>query len=563
MAGRRCVGAAGDVAHIGDEPYNPNEFSVHHPEPAMADQNQIDKIMGIAYNMMLSRREGRAGGAARSIRRSFEFGTGKKTAAKIGIGVAFGALAVGLSFASFGTAAPFIAAVAVGAFATGQLTNVGFAKLSGRKYRGVQRTNSWIEQYRNGQDDHAEELKSTNERAHKTIRRAFEHYRRGVRKATKLKESYLSAMDQPTCDAAADMVTRMFSVSHHWDKSRIYLVPALFLSQALLAAYEEMLQLFERSEAGMQTTLGELLDRHGPAPCDDVWCVATRNDLGQPGARPALRWDQAHIQSIRDRLDQHEDRILSAGFASRPPAVDGTVEIRTQQLFLDAGRAYSANRKRLGVRMSHGIKNVFARKTRSERISFGAGLGLSAVTAAAGGSVSGATAGMNMPAFFSPLVELGFQVTENSSGEVIDAAAGMADRNTGTTQIAHQREGTRTAADAQDVLQKAAEHMQEILKVGDLLQEAGRVGDRDCPAVIERLRTFYKIHHHLGKVEDYLGTGIDRIEVLATALAQKMDRFVPAHDRIWAETARIIATADHTQCAEVCYEIGGSGRRIT
>lgn len=527
----------------------------------MADPRRVTMIMNTAHSMMKANRGGRLKGIRRSIRRSFEFGTGKKTALKIAIGLGLGAVAVGVSAATAGAGAPVIAALAVGAFASGQLTNIGFSKLSGRSYRGVQRTNSWIEDYRRGSDDHSEGLKATNARAHKTIRRAFEHYRRGVRKASVMKEAYREATTAQTCDAAANLVARMFSVSHHWDKSRLYAVPGLFLCQVLLDTYLDMLRLFRASEEGMETRLGELLDAHGPNSCSSDACIAKRALMTVPANRSA-RWDPDRIREISEILNEHEDRLLSAGFASAAPGVIGPAQIRTQQMFRDVGRAYRANRKRLHVKISHGIKNVFARKTTGERAAVGAGVVLSGGMAAAGGGISGATASMDMPAFFDPLLELGFQLVENASGEAIDSASAQADRGAGTTDLAHHREGTKAGKESQESLQKAAEHMQEIIKIEEELKESGGVEPNDCDALLERLRVFYKIDHHLDKVEAYLGDAVSQIDVLAGALGDKMDRFVPAHDRIWELTGEIISRRDHSNCQGVCYKVGGTPRRV-
>ncbi len=172
-------------------------------------------------------------------------------------------------------------------------------------------------------------------------------------------------------------------------------------------------------------------------------------------------------------------------------------------------------------------------------------------------SVGGST-----PSFFDPLLELGFQLVENASGEAIDSASARADRGAGTTDLAHHREGTKAGKESQESLQKAAEHMQEIIKIEQQLQESGGVEPNDCEALLERLRVFYKIDHHLDRVEAYLGEAVDQIDVLAGALGDKMDRFVPAHNRIWELTGEIIGRGDHSNCQGVCYEVGSVPRRV-
>ena len=519
----------------------------------MADPTRVKMMMDLAYGVMKGRRL--TGGAARAVRRSWEFGSGKKTAAKLAVGLGIGAVAVGVSLATAGAGAPIIAAIAGGAFLAGQASNAGFCKLSGRQHRGVQRTNSWIQQHLDtNQSSQRDDLAATNERAHKTIRRAFEHYRRGVRKAAAMRTAVVEAAQGATCDHGVSAATSTFSAAHHFNKARVYATPGLFLCQILLDTYMDMLSLYSRSLPGMTSKVGDLLEAHNGSSCESDICFLER-DLVQGRHDHSERWQENALQDKMsaaadkaETLNAIQDQLMATA-ASILPAPDGNMPAhsRTRMLFQHAGRQYHVQRKRIGVRMRHGVRNVFARKTKGERVAV-------AVNTGAGVVIAGAGVGLSMHVDLAPaldaLCELGFQAVETAAGEGIDRAT--ADGDADQRGIDHGDAGTKAGAASQSALQKAAEHMLEIIKVERDLNESAKA--TDCDSAFERLRKFFKIEHHLGKADENLAEAIGYLEMLSVALTAKQENFVTAQNGVFVLVRDIVSQPDHSGCEGACYD---------
>jgi outer membrane murein-binding lipoprotein Lpp len=518
----------------------------------MADAALVNKFMRTAYQSMVDARSGKLAGARRWLSRSMRIGSGKKTAGKIAIGVGLGAIAVTVSAVTAGAGLPVIAAIAAGTFFCGQMTNVGFSKLSGRQYRGVQKTNAWIEKFRNSTEDHREDMAATKERAHKTTRRAFEHYRRGVRKGRVLVEAAEAAKKDRTCDSAANMLTAMFSVSHHWDKARLYAIPGIFLTTLLMDTYKDMLGLYTRSEAALRKGIGDLFDEHGGERCGADACFIGDEIDASGAVGPHLLWSDANFEQFMTNLKEHEDAITVSGFGPNTSSVTNPrVQQRAQQFFFDAGHVYFKRRKSIGNKMSHGIKGVFARKTKGERIATAVGVVTSAGLSAGGAAFSGATAGMDLSAAVDPAVEALSQVLENLAAEATEKLSEMADP-TGQTDLEHHAGGTKTAADTQSLFQKAAEHMQEIAKVEKTLADTKK-DHYSCDTAFERVRLFFKIHHHLVRVQELLTAAWTEFEPLLELLVEKRNKFAIAQRTIYKLTAEIVDNGNHGSCSEVCY----------
>lgn len=531
----------------------------------MADRARIRWMTQTAYQSMEAGRDSRAKKIRRSMRRSWQYGGGKKTAAKIAVGAAFGAVFVGVSVATAGAGAPVVAALAVGGFMVGQMSDAGFAKLSGRKYRGAKKTNSWMEKYRQmNEEEQKESLHSLDERAHKTIRRAFEHFRRGIRKAQAFTTAANQANADRTCDAASEMVLSALHASHHFDKARLYAFPAFFLCELLLRTYGEYLQLWRRSEAGVLTRVGELLDEHNGNACESSVCFAVAPVQPIGVARPSL-WDQGKIDELTNKVQKLDDKLTAAGFAPAPPAPSGARAAvdRAHQLFMHAGTKYHRERRRLRVKMKHGVTTMWARKTTGERRAFVGSRVVSAGLAAAGGGVGGAglaaeSAGHAFPAWVDPITELTSQVTENVLGQGIDAATADGDAPD-AGDIAHHKEGTAVGAASQENLKKAAVHLYEIVKLVEQLKSSEKA--TDCDSALARLREAYKIEHHLAKTQTYLEASIKQADFLGTKLAEQTDQFKQAHDAAFALAVRIVGRTNHADCGSVCY--GPKGQLLT
>lgn len=520
----------------------------------MADAQRVNMFLDTAYASMLEGRSSRAKKIRRSLRRSWKYGGGKKKAAKIAVGVAFGAIFVGVSAATAGAGAPVIAGLAIGAFAVGQMSDAGFAKLSGRKFRGKQKTQNWMDQYRTlNSAEQTDTLQVTQERAHKTIRRAFEHYRRAVRKARAAQAAAVAATDEQTCDAAAEMVLSTLHVSHHFDKARTYEFPALFLCMTMLETYKQYLGVWQQAEPTLRTRTAEILDGHAQdTPCAGDDCLAV-GPIEPIQVEPHPRfWDANTIARKERELKELDDELTLAGFAPTVPAPPGSRDAvqRAHALFLDAAKKYHVEHKSLRVKMKHGVTNMWARKTSGERKGFVASKVVAAGLAAGGGGISGATASMNMPAFFDPLLEIGFEATQEGADQFIDRVTEDDDLG-GPGDIEHHADASRAGAEGQSTIQKAAVHLFEIMKIMEALKTSDKAND--CKTAVARLREIYKIEHHLAKTQKYLGDSIQKILMLGNELKAKVDASKAANEQVYRLALRIVGRTNHGGCGKVCY----------
>lgn len=520
----------------------------------MADAQRVEMLLGAAYTSMLEARGNRAKKIRRSLRRSWQYGGGKKKVAKLAVGAAFGAIFVGVSAATAGAGAPVIAALAIGGFMVGQMSDVGFAKLSGRKYRGKQKTQNWMDKYRSmNSEEQTENLQVTQERAHKTIRRAFEHYRRAVRKARAAQEAAQAAATDQTCDAAAEMVLSTLHVSHHFDKARTYEFPALFLCQTLLQTYKTYLRVWQTGEPNLRARAAEILDGHAQdTACESDPCFAVE-PVQQGAALPhPTFWDATVIARKENELKELDDELTMAGFAPGAPAPPGARDAvqRAHALFQDAGKKYHVEHKSLRVKMKHGITNMWARKTSGERKAFVASKVVAAGLAAGGGGVSGGTASLDLPKFFDPLLEVGFEATQEAVDQIVDRATEDEELG-GQSDIEHHKDAARAGAEGQSTIQKAAVHLFEIMKIMDALKTSEKA--TDCASAVERAREIYKIEHHLGKTQKYLGDSIAKVLMLGNDLKAKVDASKAANEQVFQLALRIVGRTSHGNCGKVCY----------
>ena len=524
----------------------------------MASDKQIDALLNHAMAAMLEARQDKRKGQARAIRRGWEYGGGKKKAAKVGIGLAIGGVALAITIGTGGAGAALIAGVAAGAFAASQLSDAGFAKLAGRSYRGAQKTESWIHEYRNGPADQRESVKSLDERAHKTVRRAFEHYRRAVSKAQKAKQAFDQLQgNSATCDDLRDAVFGILSVSHHLDKARLYAHPALFLCQVLLTIYEETRDKWENVPKQLRAGVGKMLDDHKGETCGATPCFAVGNLGSPPPSHPQI-WAKGEVAHLSKKLSELEDKLDHAPLSTPPQRRDP----KTHSLWDDAKTKYED--RSLLVKMKHGIQNPWARKTTKERVAFGVGktvsVGLSG--AGMGGALGLDSVGIDLGAW-DILVELGFQTVEFAAGEGVDKITSDDEAETDgdllhshrkwappTADLDLQSTRARVAASTQDELRKAAVHIYEIHKIVELLQD---MTEDDCDEMVEKVRQLYKIEHHLSKVQEYLHGSTLSLNLLVRLLALKIEACNKLEKKIWKECDRILSSGDHSACEEVCY----------
>lgn len=528
------------------------------PSPDFAPEIKAIKMTALAS--MQAGRASKAKRIRRSVRRSWTYGGGKKTAAKLAVGVGFGAIFVGVSVATAGAATPaLIAGLAIGAYAVGQMTDAGFAKLGGRKYRGGRATNEWVEKYT--RPDTAEKAKALEERAHKTARRAFEHYRRSIEKARIAHNLAVDASkDEATCDDAAALVMGLMSVTRHLEKSRIYTYPALFLCDMVLEAYSGFMRSWtgagggESVNAKVDASIKKLMEGHQGA-CESEFCFFDSRGAFR-GGQPAVTslqplWTSDEIDQKAQAISEARNRLdLSAVCA--PPL---SHRYATRALYQDAGNKYE--HRSVGVKIKHSVTSAWARKTKSEQKSYVAsqitGAALSAGSAGIGGGLWANN--ININAGWEFLIEGGFQVVGNLTNETIDRNVSTTDASQQT--IDRQKHGSAVAAEAQDYLRKAAVHLWEAQKIVDALQTSDPADT--CDTAIDRLREIYKIRHHLGKTQLYLGQAIDFVVLLTTHLAIKIEASNDIHGDAFREIDKIMSR-DHGRCGKVCY--GASPPRL-
>ena len=90
-----------------------------------------------AYDLMMQGRASKGGKLARSARRSWNYGGGKKTVIKVGVGLGVATGFAALGVATHGVGIPIIVGLAAGGLAVGKLSDTAFAKLWGRQYTGA------------------------------------------------------------------------------------------------------------------------------------------------------------------------------------------------------------------------------------------------------------------------------------------------------------------------------------------------------------------------------------------------------------------------------------------
>lgn len=538
----------------------------------MADQKRIDALLNQAFLEMSQARADKHKGRMRAIRRGWQYGGGKKKAAKIGIGLAIGGVVLAVSLGTGGAGLPLIAGLAAGAFAASQLSDAGFAKLAGRQYRGAQRTTSWIDEYRAmNAAAQRDAVKTLDERAHKTVRRAFQHYRKASSKAVNAKSAFDVVKGQDaTCEDLANLVCSTLSVSHHLDKARLYAHPSIFMCELLLKIYDDERVQWEAIAKALPGAVDSHIDSHQGKSCGVSECFAVgAARVGWPADHPEI-WSQPDVQHLNKKLAELES-LLGDAPTSTPP--NRRLQ-QTRELWNDAKTKYE---QRDFVVIKHAISNAWSRKTTKEKVTYGIGKGVSVGLAGTGAGMGGGLDAVGADTgFFDILVELGFQSLEFGAGEVTDAA--MGDDNTQgagdllkphrkwkppTQDLDRQSVRARVAASAQDEMRKAAIHLYEIHKIKVGLNDLADEGD-DCDVTVEKIRELYKIEHHLAKTQEYLHETALMLNQFVRLLANKIKACNKLEKSVWKECDRVIGGSNHGACAtsaKISFEINPRNAR--
>lgn len=480
----------------------------------------IRKLKKRAMDEMLAGRDNTLGEAARVAERSWKYGEGKKTATKVAVGTTVGVAIAGIGAATHGAGIPVIIGLAIGGFTVGQMSDMAFAKAWGRQYTGGKRTQEWLNHPQ--VIDTFGKSKLLEERAHKTVRRAFQHFRTACENARNL---HLVLRSPQTCDQAFDMMSELLGVKRHLDKARLYIFPAMFLAHHVLDYYDQSWKQWSGKD-----------DKAANASWHpQKFCVISTNPdecVYTGHARPAQSAQAKPLPGIPwnpGTFNVHDESHLLDDLATRlgtDPVLrlpyPGQFRPGVQRMFDAAEQEYNENRT--VTKLKHGVTNPLLRKTTGEQTALGVKKGASVLLA--GGSIGahihadeafGALAMLIDAAFSSPdlLIEEGVEGIGN-------------DVQPQRPDIELQREGAKAGAEAQEGLRKAAVHLWETGNVMGRISEVNNGGydftGTSCKEAVEYLRQVYKIQHHLLKTQKYLTETIEQI----TDLAERIDKGLTA-----------------------------------
>lgn len=476
--------------------------------PIFLSDPDVLKLKSRAKEEMQKGREDVINRMARSAERGWKYGEGKKTALKVGVGVGAGLGIAGIGVATHGLGIPVIAGLAIGGFTVGQMSDTAFGKLWGRQYTGGERTQEWLNHGR--VIDTSGKSKLLEERAHKTVRRAFQHYRTAQEKA-----QTLPLMRPPnTCEQAFGMMTDLLHVKRHLDKARLYLFPALLLSHHVLEYYEKAWQQWDgKDDAAAKgrwhpEKFCVISSRNLDA------CVYTGNPAG-PG-RPPIVWNRGTL-NVHHEQQQLDNLAIKLGI---DPVVlcrhIQQLSLGTRRMFEDAEREYDEHR--VGAKLKHSYVNQWQRKTTAEQVGF-------AVKKGASVGLAGATIGVQVPSEaihgISVLVDMGFTALDLGIGEGSEPVEEALLTAPQQPDLESQRDGAKAGAGAQEGLRKAAVHLWESGNAWQKIIDANGGVDfsgHTCAEATEYLRQVYKIEHHLVKSQNYIHETIETITILAEAV---------------------------------------------
>lgn len=408
---------------------------------------------------------------ARYLERGWDYGEGKKTVAKVGVGTTIGLGVAAVGVATHGAAVPVIAAIAVGGFAMGKMSDVGFAKLWGRQYTGGQQSRTWgMDNETASFADGFSEAKLLEERAHKTIRRSIQHYEA----AKKKREAFPFSVAAPkSCSEAVSRALQLLHMKRHLDKAYVYLYPGQLLLRAMFE-YEEAIWRELKSKDGQfgrkvwHTQDSECITCHYPkaSPNGPNWNQGTFN-----GSDLANKLKALEIWSTLDCGPLTFDRKRMG------PGVGKVFDMATE-VYKSRGMA---------VKVKHGITNDLNRKTRSEKISLGTRTVISGGLAAAGG-----------------VAHAHFDEILGQVGQMlIDEAATFSDIGSGEVF-----ENLEAGKSSQEGLRKVAIHLWEAQQsLAGLALADNKLMDfvgTTCDQALDYLRGIYTAQHHALKAQEYL-----------------------------------------------------------
>jgi hypothetical protein len=428
--------------------------------------------------------------------------------------------------------------------------------LYGSEYRGATRTREFIENHTLVDFDTEGETKRLASRAHSTIRRACQHYRKGWEKLEELKRKVKHPVT--SCDEAAEQLTLLWQAKRHLDKAWLYIHPACYLSRAMFNFYESYrdgwrgVSSRKAKEDQLSEYIVKAMNRHEEAgrACISEPCYWESVPKGEKGANPIQEehlWDNP---DRRERKLKKAEKILAKDPILDAPSISwGSREISedTKSLYMNARASYF-NRSVL-IKIKHKVTNAWDKKSKSEKVAFGVGQGL---------SVGLAVGGVGVPDFgqsAAAVVGYASQLMETIGDRVIDASAEAGARR---AAIPAQAVGTGGAKEGQENLQQAAIHLWEAgelqEKLGARIKKYEERFDEDdvCGAVVDIVAEIYKLKHHLVKAQKPLEEAIEMVEECVVALEKDFPRLKKGHNAIVKNIDGFMARNDHQRCKLHC-----------
>jgi hypothetical protein len=489
-----------------------------------------------------------------------EYKDGKQKLVKAGTAVAITTVFVGVGAATHTVGIPVVVALAVGGFVVGKMYDAAWTKGVGRQYTGIKNTEAFVQGMPEDLDT-VEVSKELASRAHKTVRRACQHYRTAVEKWQELPDLDLfRGAAVPGCDDAWDLVMAMLSAKRHFKKSRLYLHPALYLSHALLNVYKDNRDLFARTgDDWLTTVLKNLMTLHQNAgehgsPCGGDYCywdAGRIRGLGPSQLNAAALgklWDDGEIGRLEADLAEADNHLLKDLAKPLP-----FTRPDSRALYKDAVGKFN-NRSDL-ITMKHSVTNWGNRKTTGEKVTFGISQVGSVVTSAASAGV-----GAHVPSeAVVILLEYGKDAVDSGLDGLVDTAL-EAKAKSGTTQAGTGTGGQKTGKEGQESLQMAAIHLFGVIQANEEMTEFEKdfksltVENDACGAFSKWLYQYYKMRHHLFKAQKFLKETIEIEALLSEELSRKFEALRVYHGKAIREIDILMGANRHGLCPQdQCY----------
>ena len=514
------------------------------------------------------------GGAARAFTRGWKYGEGKQVAIKVGAGVAVGVIFAGVSVATAGAALPVVLALAAGGFAAGQAANASISILKNRSsHRGLANTANWIDSLRGTtMQEQRDRAKALDTRAYKTIRRAYEHFREALRKAKSADairiELTQAGMVWVPCDFLLDLLSSSLSVSHHLHKARLYMEPCIHVQRVLLFALEAWIKEWGDAEKALSDRVDAFMKAHKESCGKDCY-------LGSTGAKKGVRdrpdevvlWSASQIKDYDDKLADLFEALAVASVAPRPHANFGSGAVeRTKRMMDDTYALWNTRRKAWDIRTKHFITNTFARKTKAERVAFGASQAVSAVAgvASTAGGIAVDAPVKALTETLLPGLDIGIAFGSVAADTARDIGAGLAidaaaDKVAPTpdvdddTDLQHHRGGTAAATQNRDFVRKAAQHIYEADERRKRVNELGNLTITSCGHARELAAHVFAVNHHIGKAQQYLEQSMEIALETGRQISQASLDWTGRLNAVYMYVSKRVAFPDHRVCQGICY----------